>query len=450
MAVRPNIAIFVLDSVRGDWVSKSPTGAETFGGLMELARRDNGLSFDSAHAHSITSPSSMGSLATGLYPFQHGLAPLSGALTDDIRTVAERLTDAGYHTIGVSANTDFSPHTNLDKGFETFRFLSSNPIQLISEIGIASGIRFGLKIRSDSAGLDLAPEKHTVTPLMNTLVEKSVQQTPSDQPFYLLAQYIEPHTPYYPPRRFLKTAEKQRQAKLAYRVFDERHERMADGCRVTDEEWKALEEMYAVEIQYTAAQIQKAIQKVTQKSSRETIFIVTADHGDLFGEQGFLFHGQSLHNNLTHVPLITCGLEIQDPEAPTTHVDVIRTLVELAGGDAEGLTGIDLRRESRDRFVTQRPYEAGIELIKEHNPDYENDYCLQKPVTAFHKAGYKMKVSKGRTQFFYTDGDSREEEPLEAEDVPGLNELQQWSEEWFDEYGRTVHGAETAEMYEAA
>jgi len=68
----------------------------------------------------------------------------------------------------------------------------------------------------------------------------------------------------------------------------------------------------------------------------DTALIVSADHGEEFGEHGDFSHGQSLHRELLHVPLIIAGPVVQDPgqrvSTPVSLLDILPTLVEISGG----------------------------------------------------------------------------------------------------------------------
>jgi len=43
--------------------------------------------------------------------------------------------------------------------------------------------------------------------------------------------------------------------------------------------------------------------------SKNTMLVVTADHGEAFGEHGLLAHGRQLYDELVHIPLILVGPE---------------------------------------------------------------------------------------------------------------------------------------------
>lgn len=434
MGEQPNIVVFVLDSARADFIPNW-SGVDTLGPISSWCERSNSTYFANAHAHSITSASSMGSFLTGIHSFRHGLRPVDSSLPESVPTIAGRLSDVGYRTVGVSANSHFSSHTGLDRDFDRFHFISSDIREVIDAVGIRELIRFVFRLRTESAGFDRTMQKHTVSPLLNRLIEKEgMITTDGDAPFFLITQYIEPHSPYYPPLKYLDGTER-RSAEISYGIHERMYRLQANGCQLTPEEWQALKRMYALEIKYTATKVREAIRYIEEVTSRKTMYIITADHGDLFGEQDFLFHSRPLHDKLTHVPLITSRFPVTDDElsdsvytAPVTHADIVRTFLEIAGADTSNIDGIDVRDSRRNRFLTQRPYPFDYDILRQHNPDYENPYVHDEPVTAFHIGDYKIKFSRDRTTVYNVETDPAEEDQLSLDAVPEivLGEYENW------------------------
>ncbi|MCA9537799.1 MAG: sulfatase-like hydrolase/transferase, partial [Myxococcales bacterium] len=64
-----------------------------------------------------------------------------------------------------------------------------------------------------------------------------------------------------------------------------------------------------------------------------TLFVVTADHGDEFGDHGNRFHGRTLYEEMVHVPLIVHvpGLAPRTLDTPIGHFEVGPTLLDLLG-----------------------------------------------------------------------------------------------------------------------
>ncbi|MXR40776.1 sulfatase-like hydrolase/transferase [Halobaculum sp. WSA2] len=449
---QPNIVLLVLDSARGDRV---PTHGEHVitPNIRDLGRR--GLQFTDAHAHSVTSSSSMGSLLTGLHPWEHGIAPAEGKLGDDERTIASRLSDVGYETIGVSANTHFAPATNLANGFDEFCFLSSSPKQLLKTAGAKNVLRHLVRARTHSAGLSRETEKHSVTGMINDIALQTTRQ--AEAPFFLAVQYIEPHSPYYPPHGFMNQFEDRlaewdltstEGADIAYRIHDEMHQLMADGLPLSNREWAALRIMYDTELYYTDLMVGRLIDQL-RKRYEDTIFIVTADHGDLFGERNTVFHSKTLHRGLTHVPLVAEGWNLDtNTDAPVTHSDITRTLLEDVGADTEGMTGVNLRESERDYVITQRVNPILFEE-DEYGPGHSNELVHTEPVTAVEKDGYRLLRSDEKESLF-----TIEDEETDLIDDPATadvrDDLRSRLKEWFETHPEDPAEAEQADWSASA
>ena len=67
-----------------------------------------------------------------------------------------------------------------------------------------------------------------------------------------------------------------------------------------------------------------------------TILIVTADHGEEFGEHGGRFHGKSVYEEMTRVPLLirVPGVSGRRVNVPIGQIDLAPTLLSLLGLDA--------------------------------------------------------------------------------------------------------------------
>lgn len=66
----------------------------------------------------------------------------------------------------------------------------------------------------------------------------------------------------------------------------------------------------------------------------DTLWVITADHGELFGEQGIVTHGRTLREGELRVPLLLHWprkLVPRDVDEPVSHMDILPTVLELVG-----------------------------------------------------------------------------------------------------------------------
>jgi arylsulfatase A-like enzyme len=113
---RPNILLLVVDCLRADFVFQP--GLAHVPNLERLARE--GFRFDRAVSHCTTTTPSFANLLTGRYSFEHGVRTHSGSkLSPGVRTLAERLREAGYHTRAEVCGP-LGPEIGLDRGFDDY------------------------------------------------------------------------------------------------------------------------------------------------------------------------------------------------------------------------------------------------------------------------------------------------------------------------------------------
>jgi hypothetical protein len=133
---------------------------------------------------------------------------------------------------------------------------------------------------------------------------------------------------------------------------------------------------YDAEIRFTDFHLARLIADLKARGLYDkTIFVITGDHGEGFGEHGIELHGYHLYPAQTRVPLIirVPGLAPRVAQTPAGHVDVMPTLLNLAGTppgdpltrDLEGRSLVDVLAGAPDvdRSVFQQlSYEGNHEL----------------------------------------------------------------------------------------
>ena len=148
--------------------------------------------------------------------------------------------------------------------------------------------------------------------------------------------------------------------------------------------------------------------------ARDTLVVLTSDHGEEFLEHGFAGHGPNVHAEVMHVPLMLWGPGIPAGRripTPIGQVDLMPTLLELLGAP--------------------RPDGgAGISLV----PLLHGDSIVETP--ALSEWGYRSLVSwrappwkliydidSGESMLFRLDDDPRELNDLSAEEPDRVSRL---------------------------
>jgi arylsulfatase A-like enzyme len=310
----PNIIVVVVDTLRADRVGVNGNRR----GLIpffdepdltpffdELAQR--GSAFVNAYATSSWTVPSVASLFTSRYPSQHHVNAFDRVLGDQEQTLAEQLSAAGYLSAGFSANFRLSVENGYAQGFTQWRALLSV---------------FGQdKVRAA---------------VLRDIVLQWLQSTnDGTKPVFLYFQFMEPHGPYKPPEPY-----RSRFARLPA-GFDAQFANMKlmhilPGLpALSSTDIDALAKLYDGEVASVDAEIRALFGALEQRGLlRHAVIVITADHGEEFGEHGALQHGQTLFQAAIRVPLIIVAPAIDQVRVITDNVsliDIAPTLLDLAG-----------------------------------------------------------------------------------------------------------------------
>lgn len=451
MSDNPNLIWITLDSLRYDHTSMAGYGRDTTPNLQRIADRSEGRTFSECIAHGNWTLSSSTSILTGTYPSHHTVGlDESTKLTPKLRTVAELLKERGYATACLSDNTHVSDATGLSRGFDRFSWLSSST--LLETAGVKSLAKYALNVRKHSAGFTLDDTKHATPFLMNEVGTRWLDDLRNEEPFFFYLHYNEPHRPYYPPLPYLDRytddldVSTEEAAEISMEVHENLYEIVANGCDLSETEWGALHAMYDAEIAYTDEMVGRLFDHVRSLDLDDTIFVVTADHGELFGEYGLLAHKLCLHDAIINVPLVVHGpTDVTDADDLVQHADLMRTFVEAAGGSTEQLQGVDLREEAREHTIAQRGG-ASFESLLKYNPDFDTDRYHEPMLNCLRTDEFKYQTSGERSELFALPDEETDVQDRHPETTAALGRR---LDEWLETDGQPVDASREAEFTDA-
>lgn len=450
----PNILWITLDSIRADHTSLHGYERDTTPQLSRIAGDSGkGINFKHGIAHSTRTPVSVPSMLTGLYPSRHQMIGMKSGdvLPAEMVTSPELLSELGYHTIGVSENGYAGVAKEIDNRFDDF--IKSSPSSTGDFLSYQQGLSFlkyTLKTREHGPGLTTDMSAHGAqNSFFTTDITKRKLRHASKQnsPLFAYVHYNDPHHPYIPPLAYQNEyfddidATTDEAVAFAERMHKNLYQWIANDLPLSAKEWAMLHAMYDATIKYTDAMVGDLFNFV-QEELDETIVVITADHGDLFGECGLLGHHMVLHDGLTHVPLITHGLDdvAHHADQPTQHIDVMQTLLAVVGADTTQFQGYNLREESRDVAISQDLRGTvddndveNYERIRQYNSDVDLSHLPESMVSAFRTTKYKLVRTDEWTRLY--------ELPDETVDVSGeqsktLEELDSFADDWMATEGQ--------------
>jgi arylsulfatase A-like enzyme len=323
---RPNVVFIVMDTLRADRLSTYGYARPTSPNLDRLAAR--GLLFENALATSSWTWPSTASLFTGMLPLEHGVLDGSTCfLAHAHTTLAERLQQEGYTTAAWTANPLIVPDKNFDQGFESFDHRRGH---------FRSSVDF-----------------------MPAVLDWIAQA--ADTRFFLYLHLVDPHVPHLPlpegrarlaadvPNDYSRHALFENSELLFARERALRTGRAAPQFEVDPQLANHISQMYDACVwtgDYWLGRVLDTLENLGL--DERTVVVFTSDHGEELLDHGFYGHGQSLHGELVHVPLVLAGpgvpVGVRSPHVLSNR-HLAPTLARLAGTVLEGGgDGLDLAR----------------------------------------------------------------------------------------------------------
>ena len=277
---RYNILLIVMDTVRADHLGCQGYSRDTSPRLDAFAA--SAVHFTQARSQGSMTREAMPALLTGKYFAEVSRVeqkwPL--ILPDNIM-MAEMFKDAGYQTWAMSSFGYFVPFFGYGQGFDEYD-------DKISKEGRVHWLR----------------TSHRVTDGTLEAIDR-LEETP-DQPWLAMAHYADPHSGY------MHHKESPRFGPYIYDLYDQ-------------------------EIFYTDLHLGRLFDGLEERGLMDdTVIVITADHGEGLKKKedhGHLYHGQTLYDELIHVPMMIHA-PFADPrrvDRPVALVDVLPTLLELTG-----------------------------------------------------------------------------------------------------------------------
>ena len=325
--------LVTIDTLRADHLSAYGYERKTSPNLDRLAAE--GALFEVAYAPVPTTAPSHATLLTGRYPLGHGVLRNGIPLGAEPPTLPELLAARGYRTAAFVSSFPVSAEFGFARGFAHFddRF----------EEGRGSMKRREWNQRTVESAFDR---------LGADTVDRAIawwSEQDDAAPRFVWVHLFDPHAPYRAPEPYGSA--------FSDPARRGRHDRRMDA--------------YDGEILYADAQLGRLVDAFARAAGSRGLFtIVTADHGEAFGEHGMFGHNHTVFEEEVRVPLV---LHWRGVLAPGVRVASAAHLVDVLPTVAAA-TGLDL---ARSRGVL-----AGIDLlavVADGAGDEQRAVFLQRP-----------------------------------------------------------------------
>ena len=344
-----NVVLVTIDSLRADmpWAGYPRPIAPR---LTELEKKS--VSYTRAYAISSYTSMSLGGLLGGRLPGElRRDGYFYGTYPKDVLFFPEILQAAHVHTLGAEAHAYFKDPT-FQQGFD--RWI------VVPDITFKN-----------------TTDENVTSPQQEALAEKLLSEKACDGRFFAWFHFMDPHDQY------------------------KSHEPEVPR-------WgKAIRDRYDGEVTFTDKYVGVLLDFIAARPwGARTAVIVSADHGEAFGEHGQYSHGFELWDNLVRVPFFFSvpGATPRRIDVPRSAIDLAPTLLELFG-------------------LPPEPTFEGRSLVPEifGAPPEERDVVLDLPMTSDSERrralvhGHEKLIAFGDDklfQLFDLDADGAEEHPI--------------------------------------
>ena len=366
----PNVLLIVLDAVRARNLSVYGYPLRTSPALEDLARR--GVMFRRAFATAPWTLPTHSSLMTGRYPHELRVG-WTTPLERDVPTLSEALSARGYRSAGFVGNLSYTTReAGLARGFGHYEDVARFPGELLQASSPGRLIGNNPRLRALVRFQDL-PGRRRAGDIAAAFLRW--QALDASRPFFAFLNLYDAHEPYLPVSPFdTAFAPPVRRRNELIRMLNGREAERSQKADMSPMERVAEERAYDGGIAAMDAEIARVLAELERRGVlQHTLVVVTADHGELFGEHDLFSHGNALYLPLLHVPLLM-ALPGRLPagaivSAAVSLRDVPSTVLALTGGPPM-LPGSPLLGVIAGRDVGGSPVLAEVRPAENQEPSY--------------------------------------------------------------------------------
>jgi len=210
------------------------------------------------------------------------------------------------------------------------------------------------------------------------------------KPFFLWLHYMDIHEPYIPERKFIEmvdpsiTIGQDEMYSLFKNTLLKRD--ASDPAKIS-----MLRRLYDIHVREVDTYVQEFFGTLEKLGIlKDTVVIITSDHGDEFGEHGGLSHDDKMYSELINVPLL-----IYDPtkekgevcDTVVSNIDLPPTIMHLFGLEpVEAFVGHSLLQV--DNYPGNGVFGEGIDQHSQRGGDMEKDiyFYRERDLKIIHRA----------------------------------------------------------------
>lgn len=351
--IKYNIVLITIESLRADFVGYQNPKESNTPFLDKLSKES--FVYKNAIAPGIPTFFHFPSLMTGKPPFTYGYK-LGIDEAYDSKTIAQVLKQNGYRTVAVLGdNPQLYSLYNFNRGFDIYLDgfeRSKSDLFIINTLWnikqhlppkpgeILDYIRATIRILSGS------PPPHIHGKDLNKIAISELSEN-SKEPFFIWVHYMDIHFPYLSGIGRIKGT-------LKKIIYYKKLMKSVTNMKIDDPKIVELvREAYRGCVEQMDEALGELYESIKAKY-RNTIFIITSDHGEAFMEHGMFCHeALALYDELIKVPLLI-HFPSKKKKVFTEVVSTIslaKTICSLLNIKNETFDGTDLTKDKKDKSI---------------------------------------------------------------------------------------------------
>jgi arylsulfatase A-like enzyme len=310
----PNIVLIIVDALRSDHVSAYGYHRGTTPNLDALIS-DQGVRFQNATTTSPWTCPANAAIMTGRTPSSLGVSweTMANSIPEEAVTLAEYLHDAGYYTAGFANTFCVKGRLGFDQGFDLYDdSLSDHKSSNKARANVVNNL------------------------VINWLETTWAPELSGTQPLFLFIYYFDPHTWYDPLPPYDTLYDATYTGTLTAEVYRDGQDVVSGQIVPTTRDIEHLIALYDGETTYWDAHLGQMLAHLEGMHLLDNaLIVVTADHGEMFGEHDQWAHGSSIYEEVLRVPLLMRYTGIISPglvvETPVQSMDLMPTIIDWVG-----------------------------------------------------------------------------------------------------------------------
>jgi arylsulfatase A-like enzyme len=440
---QPNLVFIIADTLRYDAILDGETQPHL------AALREEGVDFSRAYALAPWTMPSVSALFSSAYP--PSLSPGAGMpqWRDELwqykvaggeNPLPRQLGERGYVLGALGANALLWGMPGLTNDFDAYG--RSHPVMLVRPTWL------GQMPFLDAAVEALSPAFLSPSPALRPnnctdalrFYTRAFLRRYRDRPFFLYLHHIDPHAPGDPPPRYHNEESYPNPPWPFFYPYDggERWNipRLGADFAVPEAEQPYVRYLYDGEVRAVDDALGALRQELARGGLGEHTYICfTSDHGEELWEHGKWGHGQSMYEELVHVPWIMSGPGIvpRRVDVPVSALDALPTMSDLVGGE----------RQASWRGRSLAPFLRGETDEVPQGPIFmqgSNDKAFPNPWQAVIHEDYKLirHVGGGGEELYELTADPKEKHSLVDVEPERAQAMGRLLDEWFTSFESTL------------